>query len=574
MRSAQRKFFFWGLLAFTVLPVSGQGVSIEDVPPEVLAYPDLILFEGKILTVDANFSTAEALAIRDGKILAIGNNTRILKMAGPRTEKINLRSNTVLPGFIDTHFHLGDYALRYMLLTERGVEWEGPVESMGLVWKNTQEALRDIQRAVKSANRGDLVTLVVYMSSKTLHELKREELDRISPENPVIVYAHAQLRPLASNTRAVEQAGIAPGRAWSAIDGVLISEQAAPSFRLKVSVEKMVEWQEKALRLANSWGLVQVTTRITPEQFNAVRELWLGGGLTVRWRLSFPGPVDIPRTGNLSDIGDDWLRISGAPVGAVPGSGHTLGHWTSKPALSPSQVTGEEGTSLSRWPEIHAQLLEALRYGWSIPNTHVVGDIAVSQFLDAIEEARQTPVVKSSNQRLTMDHMVELDPADIERIRRLGVVPSNVMRDLFDAGHETGALDYQAVFGADYLNRMLPLKEYLDKGVQATLEADTPDVNKGRPLWTIEKAVCRCVDGLQRVWAPGQRLTREQALRMKTIWAAAYTGDQDRQGSLEPGKLADLTVLDGDYLGVPEDRISELNVVLTIVGGKVVYRQN
>jgi predicted amidohydrolase YtcJ len=336
-------------------------------------------------------------------------------------------------------------------------------------------------------------------------------------------------------------------------------------------MERAIEWQKKGMGLVNSWGLVQVATRITSEQFNAIRDIWLQGELTVRWRVSFPGPLNIPRTGNLSDIGDDWLRISGASAGAVPGGADTLGHWTSRTPLAKLDVSDEEGGALSRWPQGRAQLLETLRYGWSIPNTHVKGDIAVSQFLDVMEEARRTAVVRSSNQRLTMDHMMELNRQDIDRIGKLGVIPSNMMRDIFHAEHEGGASDYQAVFGADYVNTMLPLKEYVDRGVRPTLEADTSDLVTGRPLWTIEKAICRCVDGNPRVWAAAQRVTREEALRMKTIWAAAYTGDQDKQGSLEAGKLADLVVLAGDYTTVAEDKISDLKVLLTIVGGRVAY---
>ena len=87
----------------------------------------------------------------------------------------------------------------------------------------------------------------------------------------------------------------------------------------------------------------------------------------------------------------------------------------------------------------------------------------------------------------------------------------------------------------------------------------------------IEKAVCRCVDGSRRIWGRDQKVSRQDALRMKTIWAAQYVGDEEKLGSLQAGKLADLVVLDRDYMTVPEDQISELEVIMTIVGGKVVY---
>ena len=121
---------------------------------------------------------------------------------------------------------------------------------------------------------------------------------------------------------------------------------------------------------------------------------------------------------------------------------------------------------------------------------------------------------------------------------------------------------------------MVPLKTYLDMGIRTTVEADMGDEMLGRPLWTIGKAVCRCVDGATRIWNEDQKVSRQDALRMKTTWAAAYVGDERKLGSLEAGKLADLVVVDGDYMSVPEDQISELEVILTIVGGKVVYSRN
>ena len=107
---------------------------------------------GKILTVDDQFSMVQALAIRGERILAVGDDARILKMAGPDTETIDLQGKTVIPGMIDTHYHLGDYVLRHMLLEEKGIQWEGTVEKLGILWKDADQALRDIKQAVEAAS--------------------------------------------------------------------------------------------------------------------------------------------------------------------------------------------------------------------------------------------------------------------------------------------------------------------------------------------------------------------------------------------------------------------------------------
>ena len=572
MKRILMKLFLF-LFVLTLSPVgfaqTATAVSLEDLPPEVLAYPETILFGGKILTVDNRFSTAEALAIRGERILAVGDNARILKMAGPQTEQIDLGGKTVVPGFIDTHYHLGDYVLRHMLLEEKGVQWEGKVEMLGLLWKDTDEAFRDIKRAVEAADPGELVRIPTR-DTAVLEGLTMSRLDSISSDNPVTVVSAAQLRPAAVNTQAIEWAQIPLDATGLPGNGeVTITDQASRLLAAHVirtfPMEKMIFWQKKTMNLVSSWGVTMAVTRISADQFNALREIWLQDALPVRWRVGFPGPLDIPNTGNVSDIGDDWLRISGAGGGlAVPGSDAALGHWSSK--IPP---TAEE---LAGWPERRRRMLETLRYGWSAPNSHIKGNIGVRAVLDVIEEARRSPIVRSSNQRLTMDHMEEVDDRDIARIKELGVIPGSMMRDVFNDEHYEGSSRYQAVFGADYVNGMLPVKKYLEAGIHPTLEADMGDEMLGKPLWTIEKSVCRCVDGSTRIWGRDQKVSRQDALRMKTIWAAAYVGDEKILGSLEPGKLADLVVLDKDYMRVPEDQISDLKVELTILGGKTVFK--
>ena len=373
-------------------------------------------------------------------------------------------------------------------------------------------------------------------------------------------------RPAAVNTKAIQVAEIPPSNLPQ--ENAVISDKTAALlaeyFTWTFPMEKVIPWHKKAMKLVNSWGLTTVVTRIKPEQFTALRAIWLQNELTVRWRVGFPGPLYIARTGNLSDIGDDWLRISGADGGlAVPGSDAALDHWSSRVPPSPDE--------LSTWLARRRQCLDALRYGWSIPNTHIKGNIAVREVLDVIEEARKNPVVRSPNQRLTMDHMQEIDDRDLLRIKELGVILSSPMIDLFCDEHPEGSSRYQSVFGADDVNAMLPIRKYLELGIHPVVEADSGDKKHGSLLWGIEKLVCRCVDGSQRIWGRSQGISRQDALRMKTIWAAAYAGDSHKLRSLEAGKLADLVVLDRDYLSVPEEQISDLNVTLTMVGGKVVH---
>ncbi len=159
---------------------SQPAISLEDLPPEVLAYPELILFNGKILTVDEQFSTQEALAVRGERILALGNSNSILKMAGPKTRKLDLEGQTVLPGFIDSHLHLGDYAMDYMLLEEKGIRWEGRIERLGIVWKDQDMALRDVRRAVDAAAPGEWIRIPTREGNRIFQAMTLEQLDTLA----------------------------------------------------------------------------------------------------------------------------------------------------------------------------------------------------------------------------------------------------------------------------------------------------------------------------------------------------------------------------------------------------------
>jgi len=560
--------FFCSFLLFFVANgrAGAQAVVPQDIPPEILAYPDLILFNTRAQTMDAKSSTAQAVAVRGDRILAVGESARILRMAGPGTRKVDLAGKMMVPGFIDTHYHLGDYAMDAMLLEDKGIKWEGRIERLGIIWKDREMAARDIRRAVAAASPGELIGFPTREALPLFENMTLAELDALSPENPLILFGQG-FRPLAVNSKAIQMAKLSPQAAGAPVENVLISGAAASRLEdfltWAIPMEKVISWHERAMRTVNSWGLTMVVTRVRAEEFTALRELWLKRRLTVRWRVSFPGPLDVARTGNLTDIGDDWLRITGAPGGATPGSDEVLEHWSSKVPPKPEDVAS--------WPLRRRQMLDALRHGWNIPNTHIKGDIAVREVLDVFEEAQRNPVVRGANQRLTMDHMIELDDADLLRIKRLGVMPSSQMIDLFCDEHTEGSSKYQKIFGADHVNRMLPIRKYLDLGIHPTVEADSGDEKHGSPLWGIEKLVCRCVDSADRVWGADQRISREDALRMKTIWAAEYAGDLEALGSIEAGKLADLVVLDGDYFAVADDKISDLKPLLTIVGGKVAY---
>ena len=568
------------LPAILPMPVASQ-TSIADLPTEVVAYADTILFNGKVLTADDQFTVAQAAAIRDGKILAVGTSQRILRMAGPATRRLDLQGATAVPGFIDTHNHLCDYILRYMFLEDHGVSYEGELVNVSLLWSDRDMALREIERFAKAAPPGELLQLSLYEGPSRLRTFKisREDLDRVAPNNPLLLRTNT-LSPIAVNSAMLKWAEVsedlrgAPGSGDIFISGAAAAK-VEDRTRWAVPITKLAEWDRKIMQRVNSWGLTMVKTRIRPECFSSLREVWLDGQMTVRWRVAFPGSVDIPRTGNVTDIGDDLLRITGAAAGgALPGDPAALGFWLSDPPLHPlapedqdADAGGNAQAWLARWPQTRNAMQEAWRYGWSIPNTHVQGDVAAAEFLRAIEEAKKTPVVPTAHQRFTIDHNQLVTVQEMQKMKELGVMPSLTPRALFSTYYGDGMVQ---VFGVDRLSRFLTVKSFLDAGLHPTIEADSGHPHDGRPLWRIQKVITR-KDDQGRVWGPDQKVSRQQALWMTTNWAARATGDEKILGTIEPGKLADIVILGGDYLAVPEDQISQLPVLATMVGGRIVY---
>jgi predicted amidohydrolase YtcJ len=229
---------------------------------------------------------------------------------------------------------------------------------------------------------------------------------------------------------------------------------------------------------------------------------------------------------------------------------------------------------------------------------HNQGDRGADALLSAIEAGKKDQLVPNSQQTFAVDHGLVLNPKTPEgnaweRMKNVNMIPSLGMPFLFDPpkidpkdpqaaakgkgfGFDTwSSLEQRGhMFGRERVYKMLPAKSMIRAGLKPVAESDRGVVPECCPLWNLEKMVSRKDDRLPGVWGPDERVTREEAILMYTNWAAYYTGDEKWLGTLEPGKLADVVVIDGDYLGVPEEKISDLGIAMTLVNGKIVYSSN
>ncbi|MBI4481435.1 MAG: amidohydrolase family protein [Acidobacteria bacterium] len=560
-----RKLSVVSLFALLCWTVRGQ-TAAQDLPPEVLAYADLVLYNGKVITADQKFSVAEAVAVRDGRFLAAGESARILKMAGPKTRRIDLRGRSVLPGLIDTHFHLHQYVTAEL--------------TPEVKFETIESGLEEVKNLVSGRPEGAWVILRGSTYGGPVGEVTRQQLDRVSPKNPLAISVMSVEWVL--NSKGLEAAQLPPDTPGLVKD----PKTGEPTGQLRgwasgivgfevlpwQPVEKLIPLLHEGMKRYVAQGMTTVCTRVPGNHMSALRELWMQGKLPMRWRINHQvlwknprGEAFLKRMGNLNDLGDDMLKISAL---ALDPADHTLvsgAALTWKPQLR-QMPTSIGSYGMERWEDPEKSdrknvILSAL-YGWRILGLHSAGDRATSQVLEAYEEAnRQRPVAPL---RLGIDHSSMILPEHIQKMKQLGVIPSVGPKYVFYGSPDT--LVY--MYGGDEVHRMSPVKSLIDAGLEPVIEMDNATFSA--PLLGIEKFVTR-EDDKGRVWGERERITRQQGLWMKTLWAARYTGDEKKLGSIEAGKLADLVVVDGDFLTVREDLIGDLPVLLTVVGGKVMH---
>ena len=258
--------------------------------------------------------------------------------------------------------------------------------------------------------------------------------------------------------------------------------------------------------------------------------------------------------GNWSGIGDDLLRIAGI----MPGGG---GWWTWEARLE-AEPGEDPYTSPEEyaWKSTSKTIQLATKYGWRVVQVNSAGDRAIAETLALYEKAREDRVVRSQDQMLRIDHTVILRDEDIPKLKELGVLTPSISFRRFESVESL-----VTAWGEKRAHEMFKVKSLIEGGLKPVI-----GMGDACPFWNLEFAVTR-TGSEGRVLGPDEKVTRQEALWMVTSWAASYLGEQDRLGTIEPGKLADLVILDGDYLTVPEDEISELAVSMTILGGEIVY---
>ena len=521
------------------------------------AAPDLILTNGKIITVDDRFTIAQAVAVRGDRIVAVGTTQEIGRLAGASTRRIDLRGRSVVPGLIDNHAHI----------MEEGALWQVELRLDGV--ETRKEALEMVRAKARTLAPGQWVFTLGGWSPDQFRDDKkpftREELDQVAPNNPVQLQFTRCCTYL--NSRAVEVMGLDKmTEPWIMRDaggrptGVIDAAGAGAVSRARPAPAKEI-LEAGSLAMVHDMNRAGLTTAggPCPREFLEMYRRWTSQGqlnmrffcLTAAAAGNTPAQVDkaLPQIADLRKTlfrGDSYLDLFAYGEGFYgPASDNMV-------AVKGTQRPED----FVQWGRVAREVAKA-----GMPaNIHTTLEATADGFLAQIEEINKDYPVR--NLRWALIHGEQLTSSHIERMKKLGMYASvqpraTIMGQIFNRVHGDRSYDMPA------------LKTIQDSGIMWGLGTDTFEVNQYRPFTTLWFAVTgRMVGG---TIVNHQPISREDALIAHTRKNAFFVFQEDNLGSIQPGKLADLVALDRDYLTVPADQIKDIKPVLTMVGGKIVY---
>jgi len=537
------------LLAFLpfALPVAAQS-------------PDTALVNGNIITLDEHSTVAEALAVRDGKIVAVGRSVDIRDLAGPATRVIDLGGHTVIPGLIDSHMH----AIRAALFYATEVNWIGT--------RSIAEAMARIAAAARAARPGQWIIVAWGWTEQQFAEGRRPtqaELVAAAPDHPVYIqlfYSAALLNPAGFKALNLINDGDVPPRGkierdatgnptgWISGDNptitALFDRLPLPSF------DESVAGTRQFFRELNRLGLTGVSDpggfNLTAASYLPLFRVWQDRALTVRVVFSLfaqrPGK-ELEDYQNLTQMlpmgfGDDMLRFNGIGENVA---------WGMFNNDSPTEAQKQQYYEIAKWAASRGMTL----------TQHWNNDISVHHLLDVFERVnRETPI---AGLRWSIAHLNDASVVSFQRMKALGV--GWLMQDAMYFGGDA----LIRTRGPEFARHTPPIKTATNLGVQVGGGTDAHRVMSYNPFVSLQWMI----DGRTVVGTPTRDAdelpSREEALRLYTQGSAWFTHDDGRRGALTPGLLADLAVLTKDFMNSPTAEIGGIESLLTMVGGRIVY---
>jgi len=571
-----------------------------------LGYPQMVLYNGKVVTVDdSSFedrvgTIVQALAIRDGKILATGNSADIRGLAGPKTQVIDLKGRTVLPSFIMTHEHPTDWAFQEPRAITHVFPNDNVVIHRWLLGPPKEQLASfepTLKTAVAKAKPGEWIIISFnygtdYQWSKEAQQLfnksmTKEWLDTLAPDNPVKVKSGFIFSVV--NQKAIDELHVVyptysvisdtiensmlPLDQWLK-KGYGFNRQMEPDVMLKDKLPMLAQILKSEMELWTSYGITTFgSSPYAYKNLHALDYLDKRGEMPARFGWGYTGPnwdIDTLRTlaGTLGH-GTDHLWFVGA-------WGRSSANCMSVPlradwiAKNGQQAADNENRCVfAPGSPFRERMMNIIKSGLRIATMHSGGDKDIDYLMDIIEQGSKEAGFTIDDiraKRHAFDHGSGAPrPDQIPRLKNLGMLASENNTYLW---RET-VVDKAEMYGVEYANWVVPRKSMTDGGVMTSAELDKPRPEK--LFLYLTKGLNRTNDIDGRVYGPRERTGRIVQLKAHTRWGAYYMLKENELGTLEPGKFADLIVLDKDFLTIPEDQIPQIRVLMTLVGGKTVH---
>jgi predicted amidohydrolase YtcJ len=527
---------------------------------------DSVYFNGKIVTIDEEDTISRAVAVKFGRFIKVGKEEEVKSLIGDDTEVVDLKGKTVIPGLIDSHCHMLAVGAQRRLNVD--LSEEARVYSIN-------DLVNKLRKRAENTPKGEWV--LGYQEDDSKLEERRHptrwELDEASKEHPIIISTVGGHFSMA-NSKAFELAGVTKEREdpvggkfdrdqegeltgglhEKAIDMILPEEVTIPSRK------QSLQGGREILEECASVGLTCVYDTVEKPQIRAALDLKNAGKLPIRVRMDVGIDLypELEGLGIYRGLGDDWIRVCGLKFffdGAISArTAAVTEEYLNKPGFYGVMATTREIATKT--------IMDAYKQGYRI-SAHANGDRAIAMYLDIMEEAqRKYPREDPRNRDI---HCTVITPELVDRIKELDILPTIFGPYVYYHGDKL-----IPAFGEERLERMFAARSFLDAGVKIAAHSDHPCAPYP-PLMAIHGLVNRKTKAGKPI-GQSQKISVKEALKLYTTHSAYQQLDEDKLGSIEEGKLADMVVLGEDILTVDPERIKDISIERTIIEGKTVYQ--
>ncbi len=523
---------------------------------------DTVIRNANVITINPRQPKAEAVAVLNGRIVAVGSGAEVSNLVGPGTEVLDLAGKTVIPGFIDAHIHVLNSGIRHVMAADCDLPSIAAIQAA-------------LAERVASTPAGQWVQGFKFDDTKTAENrfLFREDLDAVSVHHPIMV-AHraghiyylnrAALRVAGFNNETTDPPGGRMGRHSDTgeLNGV-VYERAIEPVRFGLIPPETPEIRRQGLtticQMLNRAGLTSVhDARVVQEELATYQEGRDAGDLSLRVYalMYYPHFPALRDAGLKTGFGDDLLRLGGIKM-VADGAIAARTAYLSEPYIGSDC---DHGILAMEPEEVEQNVMQMHEAGFQVC-IHANGDVAIDMVTRAYEKAQK--VFPRNDPRHRVEHCTLVNPEILNRMRALGTIATPFCTYVYHHGEK------MPFYGEERLKWMFAQRSFLDYGVVSTGATDYPP-GPFEPLLGIQSCVTR-TDSRGNVWGANQKVTVEEALKLYTINGAYASFEEDLKGSIEIGKLADMVVLGADPREVDPTTIKDIPVERTIVGGRTVF---